>query len=158
MLRWQPDWEGVVTLDMQISITKEILESYRSKKEEIKELEYKLEHLGAGDSMVDNDVIFDYRDGYPKPQAIVGVDWEKVSKREQRYIKRIKILKEECECIEEFIEQIEDSLTRRIFRMYYLEGKTQKTIGKAVHMDRSSISKKVDSFFKVSHNSHKSHL
>ena len=145
-------------MDKQTNVTKEMLESYRSKKEEIKELEYKLKHLGEGDSMVGNDTIFDYRDGYPKPQAIVGVDWEKVSKTEERYVKRLTKLKQECETIEEFVEQIEDSMTRRIFRMYYLEGKSQKAIGKAVHIDRSSVSRKIDNFFKVAHNSHNAHL
>lgn len=150
--------EGVITLDKQIEITREMLESYRSKKEEIKELKYKLEHLCDGDSMVDNDVVFDYRSGYPRPQAIVGVDWEKVTRTEERYLKRIEKLKQECENIEEFVEQIEDSLIRRIFRMYYLEGKSQKAIGKIVHMDRSNISRKIDNFFKVAHNSHNAHL
>lgn len=150
--------EGVITLDKQIEITKEVLEGYRSKKEEIKELKFKLEHICDGDAMLDNDTVFDYRSGYPRPQAIVGVDWEKVSKVERLYLKRIEKLKQECEDIEEFVEQIEDSLMRRIFRMYYLEGKSQKAIGKIVHMDRSNISKKIDNYFKVSHNSHNSHL
>lgn len=145
-------------MSKQTEVTKGMLESYRSKKEEIKELQYKLKHLGEGDSMVGNDTIFDYRSGYPQPQAIVGVDWEKISKTEERYLERVSKLNRECETIEAFVEQIEDSIIRRIFRMYYLEGKTQKAIGKVVHMDRSSISKKIDKFFKVSHNSHNSHL
>lgn len=144
-------------MDEQTNVTKEMLESYRSKKEEIKELEYKLKHLGEGDSMVGNDVVFDYRDGYPKPQAIVGVDWEKVSKTEERYVKRLTKLKQECETIEEFVEQIEDSMTRRIFRMYYIEGMSQKAIGKKVHMDRSRISRKIDDFLKT-HTKHTKHI
>lgn len=142
----------------QIEISKEMLESYRSKREEIKELEYKLKHLGEGDSMVGNDIIFDYRNGYPQPQAVVGVDWEKISRTEQRYMNKIFELKQECQMVEEFVEEIKDSMTRRIFRMYYLEGKSQKVIGKAVHIDRSSVSRKIDNFFKVAHNSHNTHL
>lgn len=142
----------------QTEVTKEMLESNRSKKEEIKELQYKLRHLGQGDSMVGNDTIFDYRSGYPQPQAVVGTDWEKVSRTEQLYRKKISELEMECQRVEEFIEEIKDSMTRRIFRMYYIEGMSQKAIGKKVHMDRSSISKKIDNFFKVSHNSHNSHL
>lgn len=135
-----------------------MLESYRSKKEEIKELQYKLEHLGEEDSMVGNDTIFDYRSGYPRPQAVVGTDWEKVARTEQRYRKKISELEPECQMIEDFVEEIKDSMIRRIFRMYYIEGMSQKAIGKKVNMDRSSISKKIDNFFKVSHNSHNSHL
>ena len=39
---------------------REQLERYRSQKEEIRELRYKLENLGAGDSLVGNSTIFDY--------------------------------------------------------------------------------------------------
>ena len=48
-------------------MTKERLESYRSCKEEIRELQYKLDHLGEGDSMIGNDTVFDYKTGYPRP-------------------------------------------------------------------------------------------
>ena len=53
---------------------REQLERYMSQKEEIRELRYKLEHLGEGDSLVGNSTIFDYSTGYPKPQAVVGYD------------------------------------------------------------------------------------
>ena len=56
-------------------MTRERLEAYRSNKEEIKELRYKLEHLEDGDNLVRNDVIFDYRKGYPRAEAIVGRDY-----------------------------------------------------------------------------------
>ena len=44
-----------------MEMTKERLEMYRSNRDEIKELKYKLDHLGEGDSLIGNDVIFDYR-------------------------------------------------------------------------------------------------
>lgn len=55
-------------------MTKEQLEEYKSKKAEIQELQYKLDHLGEGDSMIGNSVINDYRTGHPRPQSVVGVD------------------------------------------------------------------------------------
>ena len=137
---------------------KELLESYRSKKSEIRELKYSLSTLGEGDQMIGNDVINDYRSGYPMPQAVVGVDWQKVARTEERYRSRIRKLEEECHQVEEFIESIPDSLTRRIFRMKYIEGMTQEKIGKKIHMERSSVSKKIDNFIKDSHNSQKAHL
>ena len=142
----------------QTEVTKEMLESYRSKKEEIKELQYKLRHLGEGDSMVGNDTIFDYRNGYPQPQAVVGTDWEKISRTEQRYRNKISELESECQMVEDFVEGIKDSMTRRIFRMYYIEGMSQKAIGKKVHMDRSRISRKIDDYLKNAHKAHKAHL
>ncbi|MCM1039840.1 MAG: hypothetical protein NC434_11000 [Ruminococcus sp.] len=129
-----------------IDLTKESLEAYRSKKEEIKELQYKLQNLNEGDIMIGYDTILDYRKGYPVPQAVVGVDWEKVDRTVSRYEKRIEVLARECEEVEIYIESITDSLTRRIFRMYYIEGYSQKNIGNIIHIDRSYISKKIKMF------------
>lgn len=128
-------------------MTREQVENYRSKKAEIAELHNMLLHIGDGDNMFGNDTILDYRKGYPVPQAVVGVDWDKVIKTEDRYLKMISELKAECQGIEEFIENISDSLTRRIFRMRYIEGLSLKSIGRSVHMDRSSVGKKINSFF-----------
>jgi hypothetical protein len=135
------------------TVTKEQMESYRSKKAEITELTYKVQHLGDNDAMVGNDVIMDYRSGYPVPQSVVGVDLDKYHRLKARYKNRIAKLAEECEQIETYIEDIEDSITRRIFRMYYIDGLSQKCVAKAVSLDRSSVSRKIDQFFKVAHNS-----
>lgn len=136
-------------------MNKENLESYISKRDEIIELYHKINTLGKGDGMIDNDVILNYQSGYPVPQAVVGYDWKKFYDMKKMYEKRISKLKEECDSMEQYIESIEDSFMRRIMRMRYLDGKTQKEIGQAVHMDRSTVSKKIDDFFKLSHKSHK---
>ena len=108
-------------------VTRKHLESYRSMKQEIPELKYTLAHLGEGDSMLGSSVINDYRSGYPVPQAVVGVDWERLEWQKKHYEKRIHVLQEQCDAIERYVEEgIADSLTRRIFRMYFLEGRTQK--------------------------------
>lgn len=126
-------------------VTRVQLESYGSMKREILELKHKLASLGEGDSMLGSSVIKDYRKGYPVPQAVVGVDWEKYEWQKEHYEKRIRALKEECDAIERYVEEdIEDSLTRRIFRMYFLEGRTQKEIASLIHMDRSSVSRKLN--------------
>ena len=93
-------------------------------------------------------VINDYRSGYPVPQAIVGIDWEKAIRAEKHYKDRIYRLEQEADDIEEYVEGISDSLTRRIFRMYYLEGKSQKEIEKAVGLDRSCVSRKINLYLK----------
>ena len=139
-------------------MTREQLEEYRSKKEEIAELEYKLQHLGAGDSMVGNDVIFDYRSGYPVPQSVVGVDWQKYDNTKARYQNRLDELQRECDEVEEFVESIEDSLIRRMFRLYYIDGMTQDKVAKKLHMHRSGVSKKISDFLQLSHKSQKTTL
>lgn len=139
-------------------MTSEFLKSYNSKKDEIAELTYKINHLGEDDTLIGNNVVFDYRSGYPVPQPVVAVDREKYYELEEKYKNRRDQLKEECRQVEEYIESISDSLTRRIFRMYYIDGYTQRQIANRVNMERSTVSKKIDTFLKVSHNSHVSHL
>ena len=135
---------------------REQLERYLSQKEEIRELRYKLEHLGEGDSLIGNSTIFDYSTGYPRPQAVVGYDYNKERRLRERYETRLSKLRYDCEETEQWIEAIPDSQTRRIFRMYYLEGETQQKIGKKLHLDQSSVSRKIENFLKL-HSMHKIH-
>ena len=139
-------------------MTRERLEAYRSNRDEIKELKYKLDHLGEDDSLIGNDVIFDYRKGYPIPQAVVGYDYELEWKRRERYENQIAKLKVEQDRIEEWVFGIRDSRTRRIFQMYFLEGLTQEKVGRKMNMDRSVVSRKIDSYLKFAHKTQKTHL
>ena len=136
-------------------MTREQLEEYRSKKEEIQELKYKLEHLGENDSLVGNDVIMDYRSGYPMPQSVVGVDSARYWRLRDRYEHRIEQLERECEEVEEYIENIPDSITRRIFRMYYMDGMSQSKIAKTVHVAQSVVSEKISNFINSDKNDKK---
>lgn len=129
-------------------MTRERLEAYRSNREEIKELKYKLDHMGEGDSLIGNDVIFDYKKGYPRAQAIVGYDYELGAKRRKRYKTQLVKLEAEQDGIEEWIFGIRDSRTRRIFQMYFLEGLTQEKVGRKMNMDRSVVSRKIEGFLK----------
>lgn len=137
---------------------REQLERYQSQKEEIRELRYKLEHLGEGDSLVGNSTIFDYTTGFPRPQAVVGYDYNREDYLREKYRSRMKKLQADCEETEQWVEAIPDSQTRRIFRMYYLDGMTQKAIGKKMHLDRSRISRKIDDFLKNAHKAQNAHL
>lgn len=137
---------------------REQLERYLSQKEEIRELRYKLEHLREGDSLIGNSTIFDYTTGFPRPQAVVGHDHEREQRLRERYKTRLEKLEADCEETEQWIENIPDSQMRRIFRMYYLDGETQQKIGERLHIERSTVSKKIEAFLKVSHKSHNSHL
>lgn len=131
-----------------MEMTRERLEGYRSCREEIQELQYKLAHLGEGDSMIGNDVIMDYRDGFPRPQSVVGYDYGKYERLRKAYESRIAKLQAECTEVELWIEAIPDSLTRRIFRMYYIDGMNQSRIAKRVHLSQSQVSRKIDGFLK----------
>lgn len=130
-------------------MTREQLESYRSMKEEITELKYKLDHFGEGDALIGNDVIMDYRSGYPVPQSVVGYDFERGRHLREMYKRRKAKLEKTCAELEAAVEEIPDSLTRRIFRMYFLDCLPQEKVAKMVHLSQSSVSKKISEFFKL---------
>lgn len=131
-------------------MTKELLSTYRSKKDEIIELDWVLKNRWRDESLIGNDVILDYSRSYPPiPQGIVGVDRVKYDRLQERDRRRKEQLEKECEEIEEWVEAIPDSITRRIFRMCFIEGRKQKDVAKAVHLDQSMVSKKISNYLKV---------
>lgn len=142
-----------------MDMTKEILMSYRSKKAEIRELTVMIENRYRDDSLIGNDVILDYSKSYPPiPQGVVGFDQAKYRRLQDRDRRRKEQLEKECAEIEDFIESIEDSLTRRIFRMTFIDGEKQRKVAKAVHLDRSVVSRKINNFLKVAQKTQKTHL
>lgn len=142
-----------------MDMTKEILMSYRSKKAEIRELTAIIENRYRDDSLIGNDVILDYSKSYPPiPQGVVGFDLAKYNRLQERDWRRKEKLEKECAEIEDFIESIEDSLTRRIFRMTFIDGEKQKAVAKVVHLDRSRVSRKIDEYLKNAHKAQNAHL
>ena len=139
-------------------MTRERLEQYRSNLQEIRELTYKLEHLGEGDSLIGNDVINDYRSGYPQPQSIVGYDYELEAKRRERYENLRARLQAENDNIEDFIFGIPDGRMRRIFQLYFLDGLSQEKVARKVHMDRSRISRKISGYLQNAHKAQKAQV
>lgn len=137
---------------MRMDITKELLQGYRSKKAEIQELDYILKNRWRDEGLIGNDVIFDYSKGYPMPQAVVGFDYGEYERLQDRDQRRKEQLEQECVEIEAFVENIDDSLTRRIFKMYFIDGDkkpTQHKVAKKLFIDQSTVSKKIDEYFKV---------
>lgn len=66
-------------------------------------------------------------------------------KRERRQQVEKKIIE-----LEQFIKNIPDSLTRQIFELYFQEGKRQKDVAKILHLEQSSISKRISTYLKLS--------
>ena len=130
-------------------MTKERLESYKSKKDELEDLRYRLKQLPHDESLISNDVILDYRKGYPRPQSIVGRDYDLEKRRRERWEKKAKELSEEIDAVEQWIENIPDSVTRRCFRYVYIDGLSQSSAGKKLNLDRSRVSRKIENFLKT---------
>ena len=137
-------------------MTKERLSAYIHNKAAIAEINFKLEH--AAEYATGNDVIFDYQKGYPRPLSVVGCDYDKYIKRKERLNKKKEEYQKENDEIEEFINSIHDSLQYRIFTLYFIDGLRQDKVAEKVNMERSSISKKIDDYLQLSHNSHQSHV
>ncbi len=131
-----------------LEITKEILKKYRSKKDEILELDWVLRNRWRDKGMIGNNVVFDYRGGYPRPQSVVGFDYERYDRLQDRDNEKKKILEQECEEIEEWVEKIPDSITRRIFRLTFIQGMKQERVAQMVHIDQSRVSRKIDEYLK----------
>lgn len=55
--------------------------------------------------------------------------------------------------IEEFIAAIPKAETRIIFEMVYQDGISHEKVGEAVGIERSSVTKKINDYLKLSHNS-----
>lgn len=127
------------------------LEEYRSNVEEREDLRGKIARLNTGedDSYIGNSVIMDYRKGYPQPQSVVGYDFELEKNRRDRWLNRLAKLTANIDEVEAWIEAIPDGVTRRCFRMYYVDGLSQKQIEKKAHIDQSTVSKKMREYVKV---------
>lgn len=57
--------------------------------------------------------------------------------------------------VEEYIENIPDPEIKEIFELSFVEGKKQQEIAEQLHIDRSYVSKKINSYLKDSHFSQK---
>lgn len=112
-----------------MKMTKKRLNNYRNKlRWDIACLEMELSEMTNTDAGIGNSTILDYRDGYPKPQSIVGFDKEKYKKRQNLLNQK----KKEALEVKRWLEGIEDGQTRAVFKMWYMDRLTWKTIAKKI--------------------------
>ena len=117
-----------------MKITRDMLNNYRRLKREIPILEAELVEMKKGDNGFNNSTIFDYRDGYPRPQSVVGFDWPLYEHRK----KVLNSKKERVKAVERWINSIEDGQTRCVFRMFYVEGMNWVKIASEVGYSKSA--------------------
>lgn len=109
---------------------KELLRQYTDLIVEIKELEVRINKLKNKKIKVERDSVVGSNPYFPYNQQnfnIEGYNWEEADKKEERLTKLNNILcKRKCKCedlklqIEEFINTIPNSRTRRIFEYRYI--------------------------------------
>ena len=106
-------------------MTKKRLDRYRnSLRLEIACLEEEIWEIETTDKGIGNDVILDYRGGYPQPSSVIGFDWGRYSKKRSLLERK----KAELQEVKTWIDQIEDGQTRWVFRMWYGERMSWKKI------------------------------
>lgn len=139
-------------------MTKEILIQYCDLQEEIKDLheriqkkEEELKKIEAAGSVTDSvkggaGGIQNFKvSGFPYP--------EYSKKKTQLYIYKAKLEDKELELLEtlnnaeEYIQTIDNSMTRTIFRMYFIDRSNQIKIGKKLGYDQSRISQIIKDYF-----------
>lgn len=125
-------------------MTREQLGQYRSLCLEIKELENKLNNLKVQKV---SDVVIASASEFPYNQyelKIFGLEDDKyIEKIRTRLIRKIRRCKKLRLEIEDFIEGIEDSRTRLIFQLRYLEGKSWGYISRKLGSSNESYSRMI---------------
>ena len=120
----------------------------RKLKKEIMGLRYSIDNAKPE---LQADFYKDYRTGKGIPKSVVGFvfDEREIHAREQKIKLRLKQLESVIKNAEEEIDSVEDPELRSILRLYYIEGETQENIGKILHIERSSVSKKLKKIQKL---------
>ena len=109
-----------------MDMTIERLESYKKLKQEIAILRWDLNEMNTTEAGLGSSVIKDYTKGFARPQAVVGFDDERY-KRKRRLLDKKEA---EAEEIRNWVGAIEDTVTRKVFEYFYLDGLPWKEIAK----------------------------
>lgn len=133
-------------------MTEQDLNQYKAIKKEIADLDRRIQEIKEAPvisfgTVKGSSKYFPYT---PQNFHVTGIDPTDVSKREkkiselllQREIQRDMLVKKQLE-IERYIAGISDSTTRTIFRMYYIDGKSQWEIARKLGYERSAISQRI---------------
>lgn len=147
-------------------LTRQLLDNYSKLEREIKRINKKLDYyannpLGASHGVVSGSMT---RFPYAECHFVVGAPSIPQTTQREENVRNLLInlgnKKNEYENlktdIDIAIEGIDDMEMRQIFQYKYIDEMTDAEIGKKLGYDRSTISKKIEKFFKdqLSHNSH----
>lgn len=130
-------------------MTEKELKQYRPMKNEIQDLERRMQEERERDIPAVCGKVKGSMKEFPYIEERISVEMnepverDKSRKRIEKWQKRKAELEERVAEIEAFIEDIADSDTCRIFRLWVYDGKRQKEIAEIVGYDRSVISKKI---------------
>ena len=115
-------------------MTKKELAQYRSICDEILELKRSIKNKTMHDTVRGSDAEFPF---LSHPMQVTGVQATEDNQKTLVTVRKLEMKKRE---IENFIDNIEDSLTRRIFRLRFIEGKNWKQISVQIGGGNTDIS------------------
>lgn len=135
-------------------MTEKQLKKYPKLKEQIAYFQKKIGEEQLKDISVSGKVVgsskeFPYTEKRFSVEMDDPVEAEKSKNKIARWKQRIYKLEEETEQIEEFIEGIEDNITRRIFELYFVEDVKQLLIAKRLQIDQSRVSRRIKEYLKT---------
>ena len=138
---------------------KKMLEDYKRLGDQIIALEQQIKNLEEQAARYEFGAVKGSNPDFPyQPMAfhVSGYNIRTDEEKRQR-IENLKIrlgkkkvaAEEERLAVQEFIAGIEDSTLQLIFTYRYIDGMTQEVVGRKLHMDKSSVSRKIDDYLKV---------
>lgn len=133
---------------------KEELAQYKELIKEIRDLEIRINRLRKKQK---EEIVFDTVSGsspdFPHEKRVFSIRGFGNRTRLEREEAYLRLQKKECEDLREkitiFIGRIPDSRTRRVFRMYYLDGMSFEQIARREYMSESNIRNRIhNDYFK----------
>lgn len=111
-----------------MSMEKAKLERYPRTVRNIKILEKEIHDMETTDAGMGSDTVLDYRSGVGVPHTEYGFMWPKYEERKDQ-LERYR--QEETE-VREFVENIQDPLTRQVFKLRVYQGLSWPRIAKTI--------------------------
>lgn len=109
-----------------MEMTRARLERYQKLMKEIAILRQELDEMNTTEAGLGHSIIFDYRDGFPRPQAVIGFDGERYKKKRRQLDRK----EEEAAAIRQWVDEIEDPVTRQVFKLFYIDGLSWSEVAK----------------------------
>lgn len=136
-----------------MEVTKELLKQYNDLKVEIQELEIRIKKLESKESVMEQDSVVGSSKYFPyvkRKFTIEGYNCLEEEKKHNRTVRLRELLyqrKSKCEdmklLIEEFINNIPDSRTRRVFQYRYIDNLSWPSIAKKINRYDESYPRKI---------------
>jgi DNA-directed RNA polymerase specialized sigma subunit len=139
-------------------MTEAELSQYRAIKLEIEDLSFRIEQLREQKLQMTSTKVKGSLPDFPYTEvhySVAGPDKEEEERRLYRISelerkkrdKQTELIEKEHE-MHDFVYTVPDSNMRQILILRFIDGHTQDTIGRKLHMDQSLVSKKLTDFFK----------